>query len=77
MIIIFSAVLFVVSALLAARHTMSAVETSVFNFIYGWNIDAKPIFWLITQLGSAWVAVSGIVIFWWYKKRRLALKLFL
>lgn len=69
------ALLFVITAVLAARGTMTANETGIFNWIYGWNIDMVPLFWAITQVGSVWLALSGIVVFWVYGKQRLAIKL--
>lgn len=76
-IISLSIIIFALAAALAMHRNMSGFEERVFNFIYGWSIDTKPVWWLITQLGSLWVALSGIVIFWWFKKRQLALRLFI
>src|SRR3990167_6341468 len=75
-IIVPSLALFFYSAVVASNRSIVGLEKSIFDFIYGLNIDLKPLFWLITQLGSVWVAAIGLVIFWWYKKRKLFTDLF-
>ncbi|HLB66611.1 MAG TPA: phosphatase PAP2 family protein [Candidatus Saccharimonadales bacterium] len=72
-----SLLVFGLSAIVAIKHTSPSFEKSIFDFIYGWSDILKPFFWTITQLGGTWVLLAGIGIFYWQKKKNLALKLFI
>lgn len=76
-LVVAGAITFSVSAFFALGSTISQAEKDVFDFVYGWDNAFKPFFWTITQLGSIWVLLSAILVFYWQQKKNLALKLLL
>jgi undecaprenyl-diphosphatase len=61
----------------ASHHTLANWENSLFDFIYGWNEQFRPLFLALTQLGSAWMVLIVPLFIWAQKQRRLAWQLFL
>jgi len=75
LIIGLSLVVFSISALLASSRRLAGAEKSIFDFIYGWPDVLKPVFWLITQLGSLWMFIAAVLVYFWQQKKHLAVKL--
>lgn len=70
-----SVAIFVAGALVASSRQLIGAELDVFNFIYGWPEWLRPLMWTITQLGSVWMAMAAVAVYWWQDKRPLALRL--
>lgn len=75
LILTFSLLVFFLSSFAAYRHNIAGLEKTIFDEIYGWSDGLKAIFLVLTQLGSAWIALFTVVVLWFGKKAKLAIDL--
>jgi glycosyltransferase 2 family protein len=72
-----SVLILAVSSYAVSSHTLSGGELSLFRSINDWPGSLHPLFFTITQLGSAWTLYAVTLLMLWKHRYRLALRLFL
>jgi undecaprenyl-diphosphatase len=68
-------IVFALSASVAARHTITGWEKTIFDAIYGWPAALRPAFWAITQLGSVWALMIVAALAYALQQKRLGFRI--